>query len=582
MFKKNLIIILILFSNILYAEDVLIKINASDLNTRLNCSEASFKHLDVINSSQVYSVYFGNLYTTDIITDTLVCQRFIRDLKGYLRENSILSLDFEIEEKKKSITGKTFYQFKDTTLLDICIKLGLCNNNIGLKNNIDKKLFTCRSTKKVTDIFKDLIPSKNIGNIKNIKDIDIDIFPFKSFSERAVEFSNKNNNSENVNFYSSMTMGQGTAQKLSKSLTGNNQLILDAGLMFLNDDYFVFSKLFKNNLKIQPIIPGADFKTVHHWKYGFSSANDNSFITSMNLATPQKAPYVDLIYNFEDPDIKKELVSLDTQAKNTNCKNKKQFDCLINFIGTGIENNYLKECKIEKTFKTKNKYIANNIKFDLYSLITNYIKSAKEEIVIGTHQFSSEIIAKELIAAKKRGVKVYVFASINSPIKDLNFRDSFYFTKNDKLTNKFIDPHFKLIIKDRKEVLFGSGNFTINALENAREMYLKSDSKEFIKKLLFIFNSYAKFFKIDSFKELLEDIKGDQLVILNNLFNNNKKLPHTSRFKNNSNYLLIDNSFKNELKKCSLNNKIFISEADFINCYSSIMPKKPSIFSSLG
>jgi phosphatidylserine/phosphatidylglycerophosphate/cardiolipin synthase-like enzyme len=121
--------------------------------------------------------------------------------------------------------------------------------------------------------------------------------------------------------------------------------------------------------------------------------------------------------------------------------------------------------------------------------VLELIREAKETIDIEVYSFTSEEIAKELIEAKKRGVKVRV-------ILEPRLEDNRKFKIKQILEDSGIEvrwasleyklTHSKFIIIDRKKILIGSINLSASALEKNREAAVVVESEK-VKEVLEIF-----------------------------------------------------------------------------------------------
>jgi len=123
--------------------------------------------------------------------------------------------------------------------------------------------------------------------------------------------------------------------------------------------------------------------------------------------------------------------------------------------------------------------------------IVNEIKNAKSEILVQAFHFTSAPIAKSLVEAHKRGVKV-------SAILDESQRTAEYssatFLANSKIPT-YIDAahataHNKIIIIDGGTVITGSFNFTRAAEKKNAENLLVIKSPELAKKYIENWNSH--------------------------------------------------------------------------------------------
>jgi phosphatidylserine/phosphatidylglycerophosphate/cardiolipin synthase-like enzyme len=121
--------------------------------------------------------------------------------------------------------------------------------------------------------------------------------------------------------------------------------------------------------------------------------------------------------------------------------------------------------------------------------VLELIREAKETIDIEVYSFTSEEIAKELIEAKKRGVKIRV-------ILEPRLEDNRKFKIKQILEDSGIEvrwasleyklTHSKFIIIDRKKILIGSINLSSSALEKNREAAVVVESEK-VKEVLEIF-----------------------------------------------------------------------------------------------
>lgn len=125
--------------------------------------------------------------------------------------------------------------------------------------------------------------------------------------------------------------------------------------------------------------------------------------------------------------------------------------------------------------------------------IISEINNAKSEILVQAYSFTSASIAKALVDAYKRGVKVQA-------ILDKSQRTAHYssasFLANSKIPT-FIDDrhaiaHNKIIIIDGTTVITGSFNFTKAAEEKNAENLLIIKSEELAKKYLENWNRHKE------------------------------------------------------------------------------------------
>ena len=114
--------------------------------------------------------------------------------------------------------------------------------------------------------------------------------------------------------------------------------------------------------------------------------------------------------------------------------------------------------------------------------IVDQINAAKSEILVQAHSFTSASIAKALLHAYKRGVKVE--AILDKSQRKEKYTSATFLVNAGILT--FIDDkhaiaHNKIMIIDKEMVITGSFNFTKAAEEKNAENVLVIKSKELAK-----------------------------------------------------------------------------------------------------
>lgn len=125
--------------------------------------------------------------------------------------------------------------------------------------------------------------------------------------------------------------------------------------------------------------------------------------------------------------------------------------------------------------------------------IVSAITQGKTEILIQAYSFTSAPIAKALITAHKRGVKIEVILDKSNVTGNYS---SATFLSNDGIP-VFIDAahaiaHNKVIVIDKETVITGSFNFTKAAETNNAENLLIIKSKELAKTYLDNWNKHRE------------------------------------------------------------------------------------------
>jgi phosphatidylserine/phosphatidylglycerophosphate/cardiolipin synthase-like enzyme len=110
--------------------------------------------------------------------------------------------------------------------------------------------------------------------------------------------------------------------------------------------------------------------------------------------------------------------------------------------------------------------------------ITRAIKQAKKTILVQAYSFTSRPIAKALVKAKDRGIKVKIILDKSQLQPDVYSRANYFLNKKIPI---WVDDqpsiaHNKVMIIDSKTVITGSFNFTVSAQKyNAENLLIIQD-----------------------------------------------------------------------------------------------------------
>lgn len=555
-------------------------IPVKSFNKRVKCSTVKYKTLSFNTGRKTLLVEFPFLYTTPIVNDTVVCHRLLETILDRAMKNQQSTITVKLK-KKKSIFGSNqdIYTFADSNFLDYCREAGICATDFFGKLKLLPELKSCEPKRSFLTTLSSMKPKLLRPSYSIIKNVDIEVFPFVPFVDKVGGFLESNPQGEN--YISSMTLGKGASLELKRASlksTIPSFLSLDAGLMFAKQDASFFAETFSDseNLHILPQTSGAKFKTVHHWKYAVNSVSDMSFITSMNLSTPQRTPFLDLIYNFKSKEIQSDLLSLSQNSISAQCSKVEDFQCLANFSLTNpsplLRETLDKGCR--EYFKVKSvpsssKLLINNQDTSILTLVSDLIEDAETEVVILSHRFTLPKLSEKLVAASERGVAVSVISAEDTQIRSKNFRKLFTYTKDPNLS-RFIDPHLKVMLIDRKLLFFGTGNFSQNAFTDAREVFGVTDDKKAIELVLSLFSSYDNQFDLGSDFEPIEQLESSNWLVLDQgKASKARILPLTLTPKQDflSNYRKLTEEARPILRKCGFSSSLFISEQNFLDCY---------------
>lgn len=106
-------------------------------------------------------------------------------------------------------------------------------------------------------------------------------------------------------------------------------------------------------------------------------------------------------------------------------------------------------------------------------LVLKAIESAQQQIFVAAYTFSSKPVAQALVAAQKRGVKVFVVADKDENTKSYT---AVTFLANAgvpvRLNNRYAILHSKFMVIDNMHLQLGSFNYTAAAVNRNEENVL--------------------------------------------------------------------------------------------------------------
>ncbi len=568
--RIHLTFALILYSLPINCFALQLEIAVKDFKESVTCSEADFKTIEVIaerntTNEKKYNVKFDKIYHTDIVNDTLVCQRLLSEFKKNLLTNNKKFIKFELVKIKQDS-----YYFKDNKLKNYCLEIGFCYENFLDYFKLNKKLHNCRSKTSWKKLIETTLPRKIKPSFKAIPEMDVQIFPIKTFVEKSIEFAH-NSKDEDV-FFSTMSIAKSSLKLLDAKMPQDKNIYIniDAGLLFNKDEAKkVYNILSKNkNITLFPQTSGERFKTLYHIKYLLDSSS-KAVLTSMNLSTSRKAAYLDLIYNFNDKSVTNELRDFSKYLNYYQCENLENLTCLAEFSNFSIDLNPIKKIcqKAPKARLPNPSYFITTLTHRPLDLLVEMIGKAKKQVLVSTYKFSLRKVAKALELAKARGVEVNVFTT-HSTIFHKKNPDYYFYTKDKK---GVIDPHMKVVLIDGETLFFGTGSLTINGFFGSAEMYAVSNSKKAIKTTLSLFNSYKRYFEMNQTDFKVKE-KLPKLLVLekDNLEKYNKYYEREVKAWMRNRYLKLSNEFTKKAKTCNYDKSLFISEKEFIKCVEKL------------
>lgn len=565
----------------LFAETKSIFIPSNKLRDSIECSEENLKTVEIRDREQVFQAVVSEFAQTPIVNSRAVCELFLKSWEKKLKKKPVTNIQFDLNLDPNRKEEEVYY-LHSPEFVSACKSEGFCVSSAFDYLNLNKSLAECQPKQSLFEIFNRMLPRFRRPSYTEVSSVDIQIFPFVPLVNKLDEYLK---NSKDKVFASTMTLGEGTATKLyMKYKNSKSKLIfaLDAGLALSGGQGHMLGTYFSKHPSIfaVPVTSGHEFNTLFHWKLIADPNQNNSLISSMNLSTPLKTPYIDLVYEFKDqPEVRNELLFRFSEVLRNQCERMSEFKCLAKITEKDqvefekVEDILTRSCQqfltSEEKINSSSKYFMEPQTDDVEDLILKLIDEAKEEVIVLTHKFSLPSIYSKLEESSSKGVSVYVVSS-NKPRITSKTASWFYYPE--KLKERFIpEPHMKLVLVDRKLLIFGTGNLTYNAFNNAKEMFAVTRDKTAISKILMIFSSFIHGY--DSTKSADFNQASDQHWIVGDIrrsdtINRLKTLKDTEAVNNDwmVNYRKIKPSANSKLKNCNLDHLLLIPEFDYTEC----------------
>ncbi len=560
-------------STVVKAETIKIPFEYIQQNT--SCSSVQDKTLEINYQGKLYQINFENLYSTPVINAALVCERFLRSLRDIRKPKPVIPL---VEQFMKS--DLKFYIDQSGFLEKACLQLGYCKRNILDTFRPKKQLRNCHGKVTLAGLLDKSKPKILGVESKIIHDVTVKLHPFEPFSELLRQYINDPNLQEIHT--STMTLGNQLLSSLSEDLVKTNKKLVlsyDAGVSLFNNQEIRIAKILETAPYAQfiPLTSGYNFDYFYHIKFIASPQTNKSMLASMNLATPDRTPYIDLNFFFNSPEIRDEFLSISKNNNQRFCERKEDYECLANFYSeetsSHIPELITRNCPVNNPESKiyRSGYFVNSEDHDLKQYVLNFINQAKEEIIVTSYKLTDRSIANALLKKQKEGLKVYVMLAFKSPVISKEFANQFY--SGDVVKDQYPFPHMKVIIVDRKELLFGTANFTVNALNNTTELLGKTDNQLAIKTAYDYASVFTQSKNIDLSRELSPETKEHNYVAVTNANEvEPENLPYTETLSQSwmSNYRMVNEDGEKILTKCNLKHLIFITKATYKSCLKEL------------
>ena len=557
------------------------QISSHQLKNILSCSGEAQANLRFVLERETFTAPFKELLSTAIIPPTTVCNIFLQTWLSELRTEPEHQFKFHL-----SPLARNKHTFDFPQLLNRCRELGYCVKTVIDWVGARETLLSCQPKHTVSSLFSLVRPKLLKANYQKIPKVEVLLFPFESFHQHV----NHQSDQSGYTYISTMTLGSRSALRFAERMKENNRhsfLMLDAALLLADLRLEKLTDAFAQhqNISVFPMTKGYDFESIHHWKMILGeSNNDPSILSSMNFSTPERTPLLDFSYRFLNNSVTKELRYHFDRAIRLQCDRRSDFNCAVDFaardetlrsklsaiLSTSCQR-YLST--VPRPPKPDSKFFMQPQDTDLEALVVDLIDSANESVVLFSHKFTLEKVLAALKRAEQRGVEVLLFTSTTPPFGTI---PAFIFhPQREGFFKGFPAPHMKALVVDRKELFFGTGNFSYNAFQSAREFFAITDDQEAIDQVLSLVPSLLGAYR-QPYNFVVQATLESQWIVLSENTLNSIGIPHWLRSKTEhqrSYWMKKYRKVKAELRKilvpCKLNQHLFITEETFRNCVNA-------------
>ena len=600
--KKLILISFLLFAErVSAAEPITVFIQTSRIGIDLKCSEEAPNLIEILLSDKMARVHLSHLTSTPILSQGDICVAFLRALRQQLEAKNERRLELQLYQRDSHFQkddeedALPSLMTESGTLEQKCLELGYCNPGLFGRFKAREEIRSCNPRFSFQKLWRRMKPRFLDTKLTPIDRVDVELFPFTGFSQEMLAEAKALEPGQFL-LASTMSIGQQAVGELVGKLTEADSgafMAADAGLLLAEPQSSVLKlSRMQSRLHILPMTRDSSFSAFYHWKMFVRSSGSESILTSMNLTNPLRVGYTDALYRFHNPEVAAELRNLLIEAASSQCKVPEDFGCMATALQQKPEDgpqwaemfhNACKEFqKIGglKSAKPERKYFLEPYDSDLPKVITSLIDEAQSEVVILTHQLFFRGIEYSITQALKRGVRVRIITYEETAL-DSRLAQSVVLTVDPaKLQSKLPSPHMKVLMVDRKQMFFGTGNFTYNGLENGKELFALTSDQNAIATMLQVARSLER--STESAKRVIPPIgrpAARQLVVLP-LTKLQEPAPldpkssellhaHTAAMPEQwqKKFVEVTAEGRNALSECGLDEMIFVSFDDYVDCF---------------
>ncbi len=568
-----------------------IVIEAPQILSSISCPEDSANTLLIREERKLFKVQFEHFVSSPIISSRLVCRKFLEDAAAHLQtsENPVLSLDISpLDETDAASKVGSWYRFTNTQLFDLCVEIGYCTPPPFSFKTPRTEIADCRPQRTLGSVWEEIKPKLFVPHYKKIDRVKVTLSPPNSLSSEALSMIRPH--SRDALMGATMSVGSATLKGLIDQFGAHNDnLILgfDPTAYFLEGGILNLPDLLRNQsaLTMIPMTSGVNFRGAFHWKGFTRNGEKRAIISSMNMTSPDFPPFTEAHFEFDDQRVVDEVHSLYSRALYEQCERISDFDCLVDFHfkDKQLRNAWkdLAHSSCEKVLltsvvpPTSKSYFMQPQDTDIEQLLREEIKDAKKEIIILSQRLSLPAVIRELATAEDRGVSVYPYlAEGHSEVLSQLKRVQLFDTSSRR--DRFLAPHMKVIVIDRKRMIFGTGNFTPSGTSESRELFAVTEDPAAIETMLQVASSFEHFTAENGGVQFTDASVNEPFVVLRGLLAENLKAPDRDKLlssyttevpgRGSAKYRKVEQRGTALLKRCNLGAIKFIAEEDFLSC----------------
>lgn len=470
---------------------------AASIAESIDCSEDFEKTLEITWRKRLFLVYVPALVNTPIVRGRAACRSFISAWQKTYNPADRVIFPLEVIQEEFDASAPVRYRVLSRTFHRKCKDLGFCSDAVLGSFSVQSELKKCQPQLSFQSWWNKMRPRFLKPEYKQISQVTVKAFPFQPLTEDLKEAALKNGNS--AVFGATMSAGISSLYKLSNQLNSGTRpvfLALDAGALFAAREGAVLPNYFLNHpvLHAIPMTSGVYYKSIFHWKIISDLNAETGILSSMNMSNPLKTPFIDFSYEFSSQKVKRELRDHLYNAMLQQCDRISDFECLVDFsvhdakLRKGAVEAARRGChQLQKLNAPKSSpekgYFMQPQDTEVEQLIIDLIGKAEKEVVVLSHKFTLRRVADALIKAKKRGVQIYVLTT-RTPHLSNKLPSFFFYSDNQKKSLQMPEPHMKVMVVDRQKLFFGTGNFTQNAVRDARELFAVTEDSFAIQNIL--------------------------------------------------------------------------------------------------